>query len=138
MGVPTRFGNFPAQWKAFWDSTSGLWAGGKYGNEERPALFGVPVVYDTTEIIPYGAWAGAYFSDSNQLEDAVLGGLGGLALSNIPVSKAVGTLKKLAAPDARLNINELADAHEKYTKLAAVDVWSLQKQIEGIQQAPAQ
>jgi len=28
MGVPTRFGNFPAQWKAFWDSTSGLWASG--------------------------------------------------------------------------------------------------------------
>ncbi|KAJ7764402.1 flavoprotein WrbA [Mycena metata] len=28
MGVPTRFGNFPAQWKAFWDSTSGLWQKG--------------------------------------------------------------------------------------------------------------
>ncbi|KAJ7150091.1 flavoprotein-like protein [Mycena crocata] len=28
MGVPTRFGNFPAQWKAFWDSTSTLWASG--------------------------------------------------------------------------------------------------------------
>ncbi|KAJ7105572.1 flavoprotein WrbA [Mycena epipterygia] len=28
MGVPTRFGNYPAQWKAFWDSTSGLWASG--------------------------------------------------------------------------------------------------------------
>ncbi|KAJ7633716.1 flavoprotein-like protein [Mycena rosella] len=28
MGIPTRFGNFPAQWKAFWDSTSGLWASG--------------------------------------------------------------------------------------------------------------
>lgn len=28
FGVPTRFGNFPAQWKAFWDSTGGLWASG--------------------------------------------------------------------------------------------------------------
>ncbi|KAJ7260161.1 minor allergen Alt a 7, partial [Mycena rebaudengoi] len=28
MGVPTRFGNFPAQWKTFWDSTSSLWASG--------------------------------------------------------------------------------------------------------------
>ncbi|PBP19272.1 hypothetical protein BUE80_DR009819 [Diplocarpon rosae] len=28
FGVPTRFGNFPAQWKAFWDSTGGLWATG--------------------------------------------------------------------------------------------------------------
>jgi NAD(P)H dehydrogenase (quinone) len=24
-GVPTRYGNFPAQWKAFWDATGGLW-----------------------------------------------------------------------------------------------------------------
>lgn len=28
FGVPTRFGNFPAQWKAFWDQTGGLWASG--------------------------------------------------------------------------------------------------------------
>ncbi|KAJ7141753.1 flavoprotein-like protein [Mycena crocata] len=28
MGIPTRFGNFPGQWKAFWDTTSGLWASG--------------------------------------------------------------------------------------------------------------
>lgn len=25
LGIPTRFGNMPAQWKAFWDGTSGLW-----------------------------------------------------------------------------------------------------------------
>jgi NAD(P)H dehydrogenase (quinone) len=34
FGIPTRFGNFPSQWKAFWDATSGLWAScalhGKY------------------------------------------------------------------------------------------------------------
>jgi len=29
FGIPTRYGNFPAQWKAFWDATGGLWAGGK-------------------------------------------------------------------------------------------------------------
>jgi len=28
FGVPTRFGNFPAQFKSFWDSTGGLWASG--------------------------------------------------------------------------------------------------------------
>ncbi|KAK9447615.1 flavoprotein-like protein [Limtongia smithiae] len=28
FGVPTRYGNFPAQWKAFWDHTGGLWAKG--------------------------------------------------------------------------------------------------------------
>lgn len=28
FGVPTRFGSYPAQWKAFWDTTGGLWASG--------------------------------------------------------------------------------------------------------------
>ncbi|PVU88302.1 hypothetical protein BB559_005628 [Furculomyces boomerangus] len=29
LGMPTRFGSMPAQVKAFWDSTGGLWAAGK-------------------------------------------------------------------------------------------------------------
>ena len=28
FGIPTRYANHPAQWKAFWDSTGGLWASG--------------------------------------------------------------------------------------------------------------
>ncbi|CAH2352304.1 protoplast secreted protein 2 [[Candida] railenensis] len=28
FGIPTRFGNMPAQFKAFWDATGGLWAKG--------------------------------------------------------------------------------------------------------------
>lgn len=28
FGIPTRYGNFPAQWKAFWDATGGLWMKG--------------------------------------------------------------------------------------------------------------
>ncbi|KAK2464695.1 hypothetical protein APHAL10511_003271 [Amanita phalloides] len=28
LGVPTRFGNMPNQWKTFWDSTGGLWTSG--------------------------------------------------------------------------------------------------------------
>jgi len=28
FGIPTRYGSFPAQWKAFWDATGGLWAKG--------------------------------------------------------------------------------------------------------------
>ncbi|KAG2057373.1 flavoprotein WrbA [Suillus hirtellus] len=28
FGIPTRYGNFPAQWKAFWDATGGLWVSG--------------------------------------------------------------------------------------------------------------
>jgi NAD(P)H dehydrogenase (quinone) len=32
LGIPTRYGNFPAQWKAFWDATGGLWqSGGLHG-----------------------------------------------------------------------------------------------------------
>ncbi|KAI0263006.1 flavoprotein-like protein [Gloeopeniophorella convolvens] len=29
IGIPTRYGNFPAQWKNFWDSTGQLWQQGK-------------------------------------------------------------------------------------------------------------
>jgi NAD(P)H dehydrogenase (quinone) len=32
FGIPTRFGNFPAQWKTFWDKTGGQWqTGGFWG-----------------------------------------------------------------------------------------------------------
>lgn len=30
LGIPTRYGNFPSQWRAFWDRTGGQWATGKY------------------------------------------------------------------------------------------------------------
>jgi NAD(P)H dehydrogenase (quinone) len=30
FGIPTRYGNFPAQWKAFWDKTGGIWGTGGY------------------------------------------------------------------------------------------------------------
>lgn len=30
LGIPTRYGNFPAQWKAFWDQTGGQWATGGF------------------------------------------------------------------------------------------------------------
>ena len=29
-GIPTRYGNFPAQWKAFWDRTGSQWQTGAY------------------------------------------------------------------------------------------------------------
>lgn len=32
FGIPTKFGTLPAQWSAFWDDTSGIWANGSlYG-----------------------------------------------------------------------------------------------------------
>lgn len=36
-----------------------LWAGGKYGDEVRPVYLGAPAIYNLTEKIAYGAWAGA-------------------------------------------------------------------------------
>lgn len=30
FGIPTRYGNFPAQWKTFWDRTGGQWQTGAY------------------------------------------------------------------------------------------------------------
>ncbi|WEW58785.1 flavodoxin-like fold protein [Emydomyces testavorans] len=30
FGIPTRYGNFPAQWKVFWDRTGSIWAKGTY------------------------------------------------------------------------------------------------------------
>jgi NAD(P)H dehydrogenase (quinone) len=30
FGIPTRYGNFPAQWKAFWDTTGGQWGSGGF------------------------------------------------------------------------------------------------------------
>jgi NAD(P)H dehydrogenase (quinone) len=30
FGIPTRYGNFPAQWKSFWDKSGGIWATGGY------------------------------------------------------------------------------------------------------------
>ncbi|OJD15185.1 NAD(P)H:quinone oxidoreductase, type IV [Emergomyces pasteurianus Ep9510] len=30
FGIPTRYGNFPAQWKTFWDQTPGIWVSGGY------------------------------------------------------------------------------------------------------------
>jgi NAD(P)H dehydrogenase (quinone) len=29
MGIPTRYGNFPAQWRAFWDNTGKQWQSGE-------------------------------------------------------------------------------------------------------------
>ncbi|KIP05801.1 hypothetical protein PHLGIDRAFT_14295 [Phlebiopsis gigantea 11061_1 CR5-6] len=38
MGIPTRFGNFPAQWKTFWDATGQLWAQGSLAGKYASAF----------------------------------------------------------------------------------------------------
>ncbi|KZP26014.1 benzoquinone reductase, partial [Athelia psychrophila] len=46
LGIPTRFGNFPAQWKAFIDSTGGLWgSGGLHGKYAGVTLAHHGIIY---------------------------------------------------------------------------------------------
>ncbi|KAJ5718985.1 NADH-quinone oxidoreductase [Penicillium malachiteum] len=33
FGIPTRYGNFPAQWKTFWDASGSIWATGGYSGK---------------------------------------------------------------------------------------------------------
>jgi len=33
FGIPTRYGNFPAQWKVFWDACGKQWAQGSYAGK---------------------------------------------------------------------------------------------------------
>ena len=42
FGIPTRYGNFPAQWKAFFDATGKQWQTGAFCKyiEKRP-LFSI-------------------------------------------------------------------------------------------------
>ena len=39
FGIPTRFGNMPAQWKGFWDGTGGQWARGDLRGKYAGVLF---------------------------------------------------------------------------------------------------
>ncbi|KAJ1986139.1 hypothetical protein H4R33_003538 [Dimargaris cristalligena] len=39
FGVPTRYGNMPAQWKHFWDATGQLWVSGALNNKMAGVFF---------------------------------------------------------------------------------------------------
>ncbi|KAJ3881277.1 1,4-benzoquinone reductase [Lentinula edodes] len=39
FGIPTRYGNFPAQWKTFWDATGGLWGKGALAGKYASVFF---------------------------------------------------------------------------------------------------
>ncbi|KAJ3790404.1 1,4-benzoquinone reductase [Lentinula aff. detonsa] len=39
FGIPTRYGNFPAQWKVFWDATGGLWGQGALAGKYVSVFF---------------------------------------------------------------------------------------------------
>jgi NAD(P)H dehydrogenase (quinone) len=44
FGIPTRYGNFPAQWKTFWDSTGALWGSGSLWGKYAVSDCSIPVV----------------------------------------------------------------------------------------------
>ena len=48
FGIPTRYGNFPAQWKTFIDASGGLWhTGGLFGKVcKSPTLSCIPKRHD--------------------------------------------------------------------------------------------
>ncbi|KAJ4482597.1 NADH-quinone oxidoreductase [Lentinula aciculospora] len=39
FGIPTRYGNFPAQWKVFWDTTGALWGKGALAGKYVSVFF---------------------------------------------------------------------------------------------------
>ncbi|KAJ3713021.1 1,4-benzoquinone reductase [Lentinula guzmanii] len=39
FGIPTRYGNFPAQWKVFWDASGGLWGQGALAGKYVSVFF---------------------------------------------------------------------------------------------------
>ncbi|KAI9845815.1 MAG: flavodoxin-like fold protein [Sclerophora amabilis] len=96
LGIPTRYGNFPAQWKAFWDHTGGLWASGalhgKYvgvfvstgtlgGGQETTALSCLSTfVHHGMTYVPLGyKETFAIMSDMNQVRGGSPWGAGTLA-----------------------------------------------------------
>jgi len=40
LGIPTRFGNFPAQWKTFWDTTGKQWSTGGFWGKYAGVFIG--------------------------------------------------------------------------------------------------
>ncbi|RMY01012.1 hypothetical protein D0868_08711 [Hortaea werneckii] len=55
LGIPTRYGNFPAQWKAFWDKTGGQWQNGAYWGK-----------VDVTILMRGPRYAGVFVSTASQ------------------------------------------------------------------------
>ncbi|TEB20024.1 NADH-quinone oxidoreductase [Coprinellus micaceus] len=89
FGIPTRYGNFPAQWKALWDRTGRLWAegllSGKYarafvstntlgGGQETTILNSMStLVHRGIIFVPLG------YSDASEFQNNINGVHGGSA-----------------------------------------------------------
>ena len=99
LGIATRYGNFPAQWKAFWDATGGLWMSGalhgKYcglfvstasiggGQETTAANSMSTLVHHGIIYVPFGyARAFAEMSDLSEVRGGSAWGAGTIAGGN--------------------------------------------------------
>lgn len=94
FGIPTRYGNFPAQWKAFWDRAGKQWASGSYyhkyaglfvstaslgGGQESTALAAMSTLTHMGLIyVPFGyAKAFAQLTDLSEVRNMSLPNAGG-------------------------------------------------------------
>ncbi|KAF4121748.1 NAD(P)H dehydrogenase (quinone) [Geosmithia morbida] len=96
LGIPTRYGNFPAQWKTFWDKTGKQWASGSFagkfagifvstgtqgGGQEATALNAMSTLaHHGIIFVPFGySHAFALMSDISELRGGSAWGAGTLA-----------------------------------------------------------
>lgn len=96
LGIPTRYGNFPAQWRTFWDKTGAQWASGGYwgkmaglfistgtmgGGQESTAIAAMSTLAHHGIIyVPFGyAKAFAQMSDLSEVHGGSPWGAGTLA-----------------------------------------------------------
>ena len=119
FGIPTRFGNFPAQWKAFWDTTGGLWAQGalhgKYagvfvstgtqgGGQETTVVNSLStLIHHGIIFVPLG-YAKAFALQSNL--DEIHGGspYGAGTFAGADGSRQPTKLEKLLSPKVKLSL----------------------------------
>ncbi|KAI0064004.1 NADH-quinone oxidoreductase [Artomyces pyxidatus] len=96
FGIPTRYGNMPAQWRSFWDATGGIWAtgglfgktagmffttGGLGGGQETTALSSIStLVHHGLTYVPLGyATAFAQLTNLTEVHGGSPWGAGSLA-----------------------------------------------------------
>jgi len=96
LGIPTRYGNFPTQWKAFWDKSGQIWASGGFwgkhaglfvstatlgGGQESTAIAALStLVHHGIIYVPFGyAKSFAQFSNLDEVRGGSPWGAGTLA-----------------------------------------------------------
>ncbi|KAJ1678626.1 hypothetical protein EV182_003668, partial [Spiromyces aspiralis] len=93
MGIPTRFGVVPAQFKQFWDKTLALWASQNGGQETTAYSFLPVLVHHGIMFVPLGYAAGP--ADATEIHGGssfgagtITGGDGSRMPSDIEISMA--------------------------------------------------